>query len=462
MTHQPGGMRGFTVVWLGQLVSLLGTGMTNFAISFWIFQQTGEATALTLALFFFMGPSILFSPFAGTIIDRSNRKTVMIASDLLAGVATIFLLAMLATGHLQLWHIYASSLVAGLANSFQFPAYAAAITLMLPKAQYARANGMIALAQSASNILAPAFAGGLLATAGLAGIMAIDVATFAIAMVTLAIVHIPQPPETAAGRQGKGSFWQESIYGFRYIVQRPSLLGLQLVFFAMNFLAFINIALLAPMILARTANNEITLASVQSLGAVGGVAGGLLLSAWGGPRRKVDGVLGGMALIGLGGLALMGLGQVALVWIIASFITQFFIPIVNGSNQAIWQAKVAPDVQGRVFTARRLIAQLTGPTALLLAGPLADNLFEPALRERGGLAASLGQLVGTGPGAGMGLIFVVSGVLGAVIGLSGYVFPAIRHVETRLPDHDVVDTVTKMEEDSPEMAPSFDATEVAT
>lgn len=438
LTERPSGMRGFVVVWLGQVVSMLGTGMTNFAISFWIFQQTGEATALTWAIFFFMAPSVLFSPIAGAIVDRANRKTVMIVSDLLAGVATIILLTLLAADGLQIWHIYLANLLAGAANAFQFPAYSAAVTMMLPKEQYGRAAGMLSLAGSASGILAPAFAGALLGPVGLVGIMSIDVATFLFAIFALFIVHIPQPEVTAAGRTGQGSLLQESAYGFRYIFERPSLLGLQMVFFFINFLAMFGFAVMVPMILARTGNNEITLASVQSLGAIGGVVGGLLLSTWGGPRRKVNGVLLGMVAVSIFSQALMGVGQTVFIWATASFMGQFIIPILNGSNQAIWQAKVAPDVQGRVFAVRRLIAQITAPVATAVAGPLADNVFEPAMQPDGALAPLFGWLVGTGAGAGMALMFVVTGLIGVAVGFGGYLFPAIRNAEDLLPDHEVV------------------------
>ncbi len=437
-TSQPSGMRGFVVVWLGQVVSMLGTGMTNFAVSFWIFQQTGEATALTWAIFFFMAPSVLFSPIAGAIVDRANRKTVMIVSDLLAGVATIGLLALLATDSLQIWHIYVANILAGGANAFQFPAYSAAVTMMLPKEQYGRAAGMLALAGSASGILAPAFAGALLAPVGLVGIMTIDVATFIIAVLALLVVFIPQPEVTSAGRTGQGSLLQEAAYGFRYIFERPSLLGLQMVFFCINFLAMFGFAVMVPMILARTGNSEIALASVQSLGAIGGVVGGLLLSTWGGPRRKVNGVLLGMVGASLLGQALMGVGQGIFIWATAAFFGQFIIPILNGSNQAIWQAKVAPDVQGRVFAVRRLIAQITAPVATAMAGPLADNVFEPAMQPDGVLAPMFGWLVGTGAGAGMGLMFVIAGLVGVAVGFGGYLFPAIRNAETLLPDHEVL------------------------
>lgn len=435
---QPSGMRGFVVVWLGQVVSMLGTGMTNFALSFWIFQQTGEATALTWAIFFFMAPSVLFSPIAGAIVDRANRKTVMIVSDLLAGIATIFLLMLLASDSLEIWHIYVANLLAGAANAFQFPAYSAAVTMMLPKEQYGRAAGMLSLAGSASGILAPAFAGALLGPLGLVGIMGIDVATFLFAIFALFIVHIPQPEVTAEGRTGQGSLLQESAYGFRYIFEKPSLLGLQMVFFFINFLAMFGFAVMVPMILARTGNDEIALASVQSLGAIGGVVGGLLLSTWGGPKRKVNGVLVGMIATSIFGQALMGIGQGVFIWASAAFLGQFIIPILNGSNQAIWQAKVAPDVQGRVFAVRRLIAQVTAPVATALAGPLADNFFEPAMQPDGVLAPLFGWLVGTGAGAGMSVMFVITGLVGVAVGLGGYLFPAIRNAEDLLLDHEVV------------------------
>lgn len=444
--NQPAGMRGFVVVWIGQVVSMLGTGMTNFALGVWIFQQTGEATALTTAIFFFMAPSVLFSPIAGAIVDRTNRKYIMILSDLMAGVVTIAWVVLLATGNLELWHIYLGNVISGAANSFQFPAYSAAVTLMLPKAQYGRAAGMLSLAASASGILAPAFASALLGPIGLAGIMTIDVVTFLFAVGALFVVFIPQPEQSADGASSQGNLWQESLYGFRYIFKRPSLLGLQLVFFCINFLAMFGFAVMVPMILARTGNNELILGSSQSLGAIGGVIGGLLLSAWGGPKRKVNGVLLGMVAMSLFNQMLMGVGQTLFIWATASFLGQFILPILNGSNQAIWQAKVAPDVQGRVFAVRRLIAQITAPVSTAMAGPLADRLFEPAMTPGGALANTFGWLVGTGPGAGMGLMFVLSGLVGVAVGFGGYLFPAIRNAEDILPDHDWVTNAAKMEQ----------------
>jgi MFS family permease len=429
-------MLGFTVVWIGQLVSLLGTAMSNFALTIWAYEVTGQATALALVAFFFITPMVVMSPVAGAIVDRSNRKLMMMVSDLAAGITTVFVLLLHATGGLQIWHLYISAAVAGTFQTFQWPAYSAAVTMMLPKKQYARANGMMELAGSASHIFAPVLAGALLGVIGLAGILIVDIATFVVAVGALLMVHVPQPQTTEAGRKGKGSLWQESVYGFRYIFERPSLLGLQLVFLAINLIGTLALAVFAPMILARTGNDEIVFGSVQSAGAIGGVVGGVVMGAWGGPKRRVHGVLAGMSLASLLGEFLLGLGQGLFLWVVASFFMQFFIPIINGSNQAIWQAKVAPDVQGRVFATRRLIAWLVMPLSNLVAGPLADYVFEPAMMPEGGLASAFGWLVGTGPGAGMSLMFVFVGAFGALVALGGYTFRAIRDAEDILPDHD--------------------------
>ena len=432
----PTGMAGFTVIWFGQLISLLGSGMTVFAVSIWAWQETGEATALALAAFFGFGPQVLLSPIAGALVDRYDRKLIMILSDLAAGISTIALLSLYTTGNLEIWHLYAANAFAGAFGSFQFPAYSAAVTVMIPREQYGRANGMIGLAGSASGIFAPIVAGALIGFIGIGGIMVIDIVTFVIAIVMLLLVFIPAPEQTEEGRAARGNLWSESMFGFRYIFGRPSLLGLQLVFFMINLIATFGFTVMAAMILARTDSDPLALSYAQSVGAVGGVAGGLLMSTWGGPKRRIHGVLLGMFLINLFGGIPMGVGRSVFWWAFSGFMIGLILPVLNGSNQAIWQAKVPPDVQGRVFSVRRLIAQISAPLAMLAAGPLADGIFEPAMAENGALVDLFGWLVGTGPGAGMGLMFVFTGLLGAAVGLGGYLFPAIRNVEDIMPDHD--------------------------
>ncbi len=409
--------------------------MTWFALTIWAYELTGQATALALLAFFSFGPTVLLSPIAGALVDRWNRKLVLVLSDLTAGLATLTVLLLYVSGDLQLWHLYVIGILAGSFQAFEYPAYAAAITMMVPKEQYARASGMLELAWSASSVLAPLLAGILLGTIGITGIMLIDVVTFVFAISALLFVSIPQPPVSKTGLESRGSIWQESVYGFRYIWQRSSLLGLQLLFAIVNLVDYAGFTLFAPMILARTNGDELVLGSVQSAGAIGGVIGGALLSVWGGPKRRIHGVLIGWSLSSVG-ILLMGLGRDATVWLLASFSYAFFEPIVNGSDQAIWQAKVAPDVQGRVFATQLLISQITMPVAMLLVGPLADHVFEPAMMPGGSLSGTFDWLVGVGPGAGMALMVTIAGVLAVVLPLLGYAVRVVRDVESIVPDYD--------------------------
>ncbi|HMB24723.1 MAG: MFS transporter [Chloroflexota bacterium] len=440
-TNRPAGMFGFTLVWLGQIVSVLATNMSAFALTIWVFQKTGSATALGLVQWFFVVPLLLISPFAGVMVDRHNRKLMMMISDLTAGLGTIAILVLQAFGVLEVWHLYAAAIFQGLGNAFQWPAYSAAISTMISKEQYGRANGMMSLIDMGPGVLAPMLASALLPVMGLAGVLSIDVVTFILAILVLLFVHIPQPPRTTDREETQGNIFKEAVLGFRYIFTRPSLLGLQLVFLVGNLFSGIVYTLIAPMILLRTGNDNVSLGLVQSAGAIGGVVGGIAMSAWGGFKRRVHGVLAGWVVCSFF-LAGMGLGTTLPIWIGASVLSTLLVPLINGSNQAIWQAKVSPDLQGRVFSARRLIAWLPNIVSPLIAGTLADYVFEPAMRTSSGLAALLGWLVRPGPGAGAGLLIFFSCLGGILAGLVGYFIYPIRHAEDILPDHDTLETGT--------------------
>jgi DHA3 family macrolide efflux protein-like MFS transporter len=435
-------MFGFSIVWLGQLVSVAGSGMTRFALTLWVYEQTGSATALAVVAIFSFAPAVVLSPIAGVIVDRVSRKKVMIASDFAAGLSTVALLILYSTGHLQIWHLWVAGFFASAFESFQFPAYSAAITTMIEKKHFTRANSMLSMVDSASIIIAPAAAGALYYTLGINGIMLIDIATFVFAIGMLLLVVIPNPVQTAVGRASRGSLLKETAFGFRYIYSKPSLLGLLLIFFAINLTFGLAMILLAPMILARTGNNAIVLGTAEMIFGIGGVVGGLVVAAWGGFKKRIHGVLLGMIFGSLFGLIVIGLGQSLLLWAVGAFLLMFFMPLVNGSSQAIWQAKVQPDIQGKVFATRRLIAQISAPAAMILGGRLADVVFEPAMAPGGALAPVFGPLVGTGPGAGMGLLFVFAGILTAMIAVVGYLVPVVRQVESRLPDFEVAETET--------------------
>jgi len=268
------------------------------------------------------------------------------------------------------------------------------------------------------------------------GIIGIDLITLVVALVFLLIVFIPEPQRKKI--EGiTGNFFKELAYGFRYIVEQRSLLYLQLVFFMGNFFFSIAYTVLTPMILASTQSDTAILGTVQAAGAIGGVVGGVILTAWGGPKKRINGVLIGWILSGLLGLCLMGIGRSVVFWLVAHFLMMSVTPLINGSNQAIWQAKTDPDVQGRVFSVRRFVAQITAPLSMAVAGPLADQVFEPAMNTKEHwLGTLLGPIFGNGPGAGMSVLILLCGMLVVCVGLLAYRVREIRLVEELVPDHD--------------------------
>ena len=404
----PTGMTAFTAIWFGQVVSLLGSAMTWFAFTIWAWQKTGDATTLAMVSFFAYLPTVLFTPIAGTFVDRWNRKLVMLLSDAATALGTLAALLLLLTGNLQIWHIYVISLLAGFFTAFQYPAYAAAVSTMLPKEQYTRAEGMLGLAYTLSGILAPIFAAALLGRVGITGIMLIDLATFLAAFATLIWARIPQPKTTAVGQESRGSFWKETAFGFRYIFGRRSLLALTSLFMAANFFLAIGATLMAPLILSQTGNSESALAAVQSTGAVGGVVGGALLMFWGGPKRRIHGVLLGGMGASLLGIAWLGVANSLLLWSAGSFFFSFFEPFVEGGNIAIWQSKVEADIQGRVFSARHLLVRVPFMLGIAASGPLAA--------------------------LGMSRVLVWAGLAGMGVFVVGYFVNNVRQVESLLPD----------------------------
>jgi hypothetical protein len=266
---------------------------------------------------------------------------------------------------------------------------------------------------------------------GLQGVIFIDFATFLFAVTTLALARFPKPETSAAGKAVQGSILREAAFGWRYIMARPGLLSLLLFFAGANFVSSIIGAVFTPMVLAFTAPE--VMGSILSVAGVGMLVSSILMSVWGGPKRRVLGVVGsGLTQ----GLCLIGVGWRADPWTIAAFGVAylFSMPIMDGSSQALWQVKTEPDVQGRVFAVRRMIAWSSLPIAYLLAGPLADNVFEPLMAANGALAGSIGQWLGVGTGRGMGLMFVVFGLLLTVFSALMLLYPRLRNLEEEIPD----------------------------
>ena len=442
------GMAGFSVVWFGQVVSLLGSGMTQFALTIWAWELTGEATALAMVAFFGFFPRIVFTPLAGALIDRWNRKLVMILSDLAAGLGTIVVFALHSLGMLEIWHLYVIAAFAGAFGSFQFPAYSASISLMLPKQQFTRANTMLGMAYSISTVFAPIAAGALLALVGITGILLIDIVTFSFAILTLLFVAIPQPAAHHAAEAKQRRLLEDCVFGFKYIAANSSLTGLLLLYFSLNVLLSFSGGVLSPMILARSGNDQIALGTVMTLFGASGLAGGALLTLWGGPKRKMHALFLAILCTSLLGNTVLGIGRNVYVWGLGAFLSAILIPLANGSSQTLWQTKIPPQLQGRVFSARILIGQIGGAIALPIAGLMADRWFEPLMNGSSGLADLFARLVGRGPGAGMGLMFVVFGLLGTLTAIVGFAYRPIREIEQILPDYDEMGATTEGESGS--------------
>jgi len=424
-------MKTFRWLWTSQLLSIFGTAMTRFAVTIWAYQQTGQATTLALMGFFNSGAYVLFSPLAGVLSDRVNRKWVVAFSDLGAGLATAGLLALYLTGRLQIWHLYLAGAFSNAMGAFQEPAVSASVSSLVPTQELTRANGMLSLAYDGSHMFAPILAGALLAPLGVSGIMVIDLLTCLSAVLVVASMRISRPAESAAGVTARGLLRHEMSFGFRYIARHSGLLGILLILSGANLSAAITyFGILPAMILSRTQGNEVALGAVQSMLGIGGVVGGVLISLWGGPKNRLKGFLLSTAFSFLLGDSLFAVGRSLPVWLAAAFLSAVFIPILLACYESIWQSSIPHDIQGRVFSAKNVIQIISMPLGYLLAGWLADGVFEPAMAAGGGLAGAFGWLVGVGPGAGMGLMFACTCLLGTSTALLGFLMPSIRHLET--------------------------------
>jgi MFS transporter, DHA3 family, macrolide efflux protein len=430
--QKPQGMRTFIVIWFGQLVSTLGSGLTGFALGIWLYMDSGSTTLFALNMLAFAVPNLVVSPFAGALVDRFDRRLVLIFSDAGAGLSTAAVALLFFTGNLEYWHIFIATAVNSACSAFQWPAHSAATTMLVPKAQLGRAGGMVQIGEAISQLIAPAAAGFLLVTTGLLGILIIDAVTWLIAIGTLLFVRIPSPPKSEAAEAARGSIFKEAVFGWRYITGRAGLFGLLIVFASTNFLNSLTGPLLAPLVLSMTTPD--VMGYLASGVGVGMLIGTLVMSAWGGPKRRIYGILGFLMLQGVF-LMLLGLRPSLLLMAVAGFGLMFCMPIVNGCSQALWQTKVPPDLQGRVFAVRRMIAWSVIPLAYVLAGPLNDFVFNPLLAEGGALASSVGLVIGVGPGRGTGLMFILVGLLTMLVVLwLGWLNPRVRNVEVEIPD----------------------------
>jgi DHA3 family macrolide efflux protein-like MFS transporter len=413
----------FLVMWLGQTVSLIGSALTQFGLGVWVFQRTGSVAQYALINLFILLPQIAAMPFAGVIADRYPRRLVMIVANI-GGAATGALLALLlATGSLAVWLAYVMTLLFALSSALLFPAYNASVPMLVPERHLSRANGLIQFGQSVARVLTLPLAGVLVVTIGLRGMVIIDLVSFVFAAVTLVPLVIPQP---AGGLVKRRRVLREAADGLRYIVPRPSLFNLLLFFAALNLSAGFVGALHTPLVLS--------FASVQALGlltginAVGLVLGSVLMTVWGGPKRRIYGVLIPGFTLGAA-IVIMG-AHASLVFIAAGgILVQFSAAVANVSSSTLWQTRVPKEMQGRVLGSVRTISFATVPLAIILAGPLADRVLEPLMAPSGALASSVGLVLGVGRGRGIGLLLVLVGLLAIGAATVSALLPALRRLD---------------------------------
>jgi DHA3 family macrolide efflux protein-like MFS transporter len=423
----------FAVVWAGQLLSVLGSGVSAFALGIWTYRTTGSVTQFGLVLFFGAVPGVLLLPVAGLLADRWDRRRTMILSDAgaalgTAAMALLFLFHRVEMGWLYVLLTFSSSMA-----TLQRPAYSAAIAQLVPKEHFGRANGQVRTTQAVSQILAPLIAGALLGPVGIEGILLLDVVSFAFGFVTLLAVRFPPLPPAAAATAAAtwGERWRELTAGWTYLVERGGLMLLMVLLAGINFSFGLANALVQPLVLSFA--SPASLGTALTIGGAGLLAGSVVMGTWGGPKRRIHGVFGFVPVAGIG-IVLVGLTP-SLAWVTAAMALVFFcLPFIEGCTTAIVQSKVAPGVQGRVFAITHMIAGSMAPISYLLAGPLVDQIFAPLMKAGGPLAASLGPIFGIGEGRGIALLMAVLGVALVLTTAVAFLLPRVRHIEDELPD----------------------------
>jgi DHA3 family macrolide efflux protein-like MFS transporter len=429
----PSGMRAFLIIWIGQLVSLVGSQLTGFAMGVWVYDETRSVLMLALTMVALQAPLALFSPLAGVLADRWDRRNAMILSDSGAGLAVLTAGILYLSHQLQPWMVIPLNFVMSSFSALMWPAYSASVTLLVPREQYGRANGLVQLGEAIPQIAGPAIAGVLYVVIHVGNMALIDFATYVFAAALMVLfVKIPRPPISREGHGAKGSVWKEMKFGWEYITARRGLLLLLTYFLIMNFLFGIMQPLFVPLILDNW--DARILGVISTLMGAGMLVGTLVMSAWGGSRRKIYTLLGGGLLSSMF-VALFGIRASIPLLAACGFGFMFMEPFMNASSQAIWQSKVAPDVQGRVFGVRRMIAWSAQVAAPLLAAPLVDHVFKPAMSAGGLLAPVLSPVFGAGANRGVGVLISLLGLLSVGLVLVAFANRHIRNVESDLPDH---------------------------
>ncbi|MGJ6960849.1 MFS transporter [Streptosporangium sp. G11] len=424
------GIRRFVVIWAAQLLSIIGSSLTGFVLGVWVYQRNGSATEFVLIMLCAVLPEVLLSPLAGALADRWDRRRMLMAADAGAAAVTGALALLLVYGSLEVWHVYVITVAGAVFGTFHMAAYHAMMPLIMPQRHLGRANGLMQVADSVK-IAAPLLAGTLLVTVGVTGVVVIDLVTFLVTRVVMFAVRLPRevtrPGAAAAPEPLRGDL----LFGWRYLRARRGLFQLVMVLAAYNLFFGMSGVLVQPLILSF--GSAAVLGALMFAGGAGVFAGGLALSAWGGPRRRVRGVA---AFVAVGGVLLALHSLAPSPWLIAVVAPAFLftLPFVQGTGMTVLQIKTDPAALGRVLSTVRALTQTATVLTYLAAGPLADRVFEPMLAPGGALSGTLGAVIGTGEGRGIAAIFLITGLCLVLLAPLAYLQPRLRKVESELPD----------------------------
>lgn len=427
-------MRTFYTLVITQALSTIGTMMTSLALGIWLFTETGSAMPLMIVAFCMTLPNMLLRSFAGIFADHWDRRKLMVASDAAQALPTLLLVIGFATGSISLWQIYLATLIQAIFGMFQGPAFMSSMTMLVPEHQRDRANALMGISGPLAGLIAPVIAGFLYVMVGVAGIMLIDLVTFLISAGVLLLVKIPQPESSSEGRQASGSMWKELSGSFRFLWARPQYLRLILFFTFLN-LIIAGPSRLSPAYIIAITGSEAAVGIVAAAFNLGLMAGAMGFTAMGGTQSRVRTILVGFMIVGFW-VTVHGMMRSVPLLAFSAFLITLPLVAAGSSMNALNQAKVPPDMQGRVFSMIWQIMDVTQPISMLLTGPLIDRILEPAVgTTHWGIVA---PLVGSQQGSGMGLLYVISGALLISGCILFYAQPKIRSLESDLPSYDAV------------------------
>jgi DHA3 family macrolide efflux protein-like MFS transporter len=370
-------VRKFFIVWTGQAFSLFGSALVQFALVWWLTKSTGSATVLAMATLVALLPQVLAGPFIGVLVDRWDRKRIMIVADISIALVTAGLVVLFVAGLVRPWHIYLAALARGVGQTFHLPAMQAATSLLVPKEHLARVAGLNQGLQGAISVAAPPLGALALGVLPVPAVLAVDIVTAAIAVSCLAAVAIPRPEPSAAGAAapGRRGVLADMAAGFRYLWAWPGLILLLGMAAILNFFLLPTQSLLPILVVKHFGGGAMQLSWLQAAMGVGLVAGGIALGAWGGFKRRIlTSLLGvGLAGAGIGSIGLIPGGMISAA-VALMFVAGAALSLANGPLFAIMQATVAKDMQGRVFTLLGSVGGAMMPVGLAVAGPVADAI----------------------------------------------------------------------------------------